>query len=255
MKLNKDKNIGRVLFIVEGSQTEFSILKRIFCNLLGYDYIEKRRNRPTYFASTSDRFSKVGVVNTQESNIRDISESEAYLDDIFDVLREQYQFPVDQSAIYYLFDRDPKSNTNSALIERYILTLTNPYENDDCKAGQLLLSYPSIESYIISNFRDTADIPRFSLGKDTKAYIGQNTDIQMNKISEDTLIKAADEFLKYLSSEQIAFDIDKFSEASHAVFTKQEAEYASGRGFRLFSMLTLAFLQMGIIEMEETPQQ
>lgn len=48
MKLNKDKNIGRVLFIVEGSQTEFSILKRIFCNLLGYDYIEKRRNRPTY---------------------------------------------------------------------------------------------------------------------------------------------------------------------------------------------------------------
>lgn len=124
MKLNKDKNIGRVLFIVEGSQTEFSILKRIFCNLLGYDYIEKRRNRPTYFASTSDRFSRVGVVNTQESNIRDISENEAYLDDIFDVLREQYQFPVDQSAIYYLFDRDPKSNTNSALIERYILTLT-----------------------------------------------------------------------------------------------------------------------------------
>lgn len=95
MKLNKDKNIGRVLFIVEGSQTEFSILKRIFCNLLGYDYIEKRRNRPTYFASTSDRFSRVGVVNTQESNIRDISENEAYLDDIFDVLREQYQFPVD----------------------------------------------------------------------------------------------------------------------------------------------------------------
>ena len=100
MKLNKDKNIGRVLFIVEGSQTEFSILKRIFCNLLGYDYIEKRRSRPTYFASTSDRFSKVGVVNTQESSIRDISENEAYLDDIFDVLREQYQFPVDQSAIW-----------------------------------------------------------------------------------------------------------------------------------------------------------
>lgn len=75
------------------------------------------------------------------------------------------------------------------------------------------------------------------------------------KISEDTLIKAADEFLKYLLSEQVAFDIDKFSEASHAVFTKQEAEYVSGRGFRLFSMLTLAFLQMGIIETEEAPQQ
>lgn len=54
MKFNKEKHIGRVLFIVEGSQTEFSILRRIFCNLLGYSYIEKRRNRPARFTSTKD---------------------------------------------------------------------------------------------------------------------------------------------------------------------------------------------------------
>lgn len=250
MKLNKDKHIGRVLFIVEGSQTEFSILRRIFCNLLGYSYIEKRRNKPKYFISPNDRFSQVAVINTRESNIRDISENETYLDDVFDVLREQYQFPVDQSAIYYLFDRDPKSNVDAALIEKYILSLANPYDNDDYKAGQLLLSYPSIESYIISNFRDTEDTLRFSLGREVKAYIGSNTDIQINKISDETLVKAADEFLKYLNSEQITFDVDEFSEASHIVFTRQEAEYLAGRGFRLFSMLTLALLQMGIIEME-----
>ncbi len=138
------------------------------------------------------------------------------------------------------------------LIEKYIFTLSNPYENSDYKAGQLLLSYPSIESYVISNFRDTTNIPHFSLRKDVKAYIGENTDIQMNKISETTLIKAADEFLKYLLNEQITFDIDELSGASHAVFTKQETEYLSGHGFRLFSMLTLAFLQMGIIETEES---
>lgn len=251
MKLNKDKHIGRVLFIVEGSQTEFSILRRIFCNLLGYSYIEKRRNKPTYFTSTKDRFSQVAVINTRESNIRDISENESYLDDVFDALREQYQFPVDQSAIYYLFDRDPKSNTDSALIEKYILSLTDPYDNDDYKAGQLLLSYPSIESYMITNFRNAADSLRFSLGKDVKAYIGKNTDIQINKISEETLVRAANEFLHYLTSEQVAFDIDEFAEASHAVFTKQEAEYLSGNGFCLFSMLTLAFLQMGILQSED----
>ena len=89
MRLNKDKHIGRVLFIVEGSRTEFSILRQIFCNLLGYSYVEKRRNRPTYFESSNDRFSKVGVINTQESNIRDISENEAYLDEVFDTLRDQ----------------------------------------------------------------------------------------------------------------------------------------------------------------------
>ena len=179
MKFNKEKHIGRVLFIVEGSQTEFSILRRIFCNLLGYSYIEKRRNRPVRFTSTKDRFSQVAVINTRESNIRDISENESYLDDIFDALREQYRFPVDQSAIYYLFDRDPKSNTDSDLIENYIHSLANPYVNDDgYKAGQLLLSYPSIESYIISNFREETSTLRFQLGKDAKAYIGKNTDIQ-----------------------------------------------------------------------------
>ena len=91
---------------------------------------------------------------------------------------------------------------------------------------------------------------RFSLGKDAKAYIDDNSDIQLNRISDETLKKAADEFLKYLQSENINFDIDSFSAASHAVFTKQETEYLSGRGFRLFSMLTLAFLQMGIIKIE-----
>lgn len=250
MKLNKGKHIGRVLFVVEGSRTEFTILKRIFCRLLGYSYIEKRRGQLPYFKDAEDRFSQVAVVNTRESNIRDISENEAYLDDVFDTLREQYHFPVDQSAIYYLFDRDPKSNTDPARIEEYIRSLANPYVNDDYKAGQLLLSYPSIESYIISNFRDITSTPRFPLGRDAKAYIGENTDIQINKISEETLIKAASEFLKYLESEKIMFDMDEFSKASHTIFTRQEAEYLSGKGYRLFSMLTLAFLQMGIIETE-----
>jgi len=71
----------------------------------------------------------------------------------------------------------------------------------------------------------------------------------MNKITEETLIKAAYEFLAYLDSEAVIFDIDEFAEASHTVFTRQEREYLSGAGFRLFSMLTLAFLQMGILVM------
>ena len=250
MKLNKEKRIGRILFVVEGSQTEFSILKRIFSNILGYTYIEKRRNKLTYFTNGKDRYSQVAIINTKESNIKDISENEDYLDEVFETLRERYHFPVDQSAIYYLFDRDPKSNTNTELIEKYILSLANPYDNEDFKAGQLLLSYPSVESYIVSNFKDDTSDMCFSLGREIKTYIGKNTDIQINKISEETIIKAADEFLRYLSDEQIAFDIDNFSNASHNIFNKQEIEYLSGRGFKLFSMLTLAFLQMGIIDME-----
>lgn len=144
MKINPEKHIGRVLFIVEGSRTEFTLLRQIFCNLLGYSYLEKRRNRPTFFVSQQDQYSRVAVINTKESNIRDISENDNYLDDVMDMLREEYQFPVDQSAIYYLFDRDPKSNTDVPLIQQYIEALADPYDNANYKAGQLLLSYPSI---------------------------------------------------------------------------------------------------------------
>lgn len=252
MKINRKKRIGRVLFIVEGSRTEFSLLRRIFCNLLGYSYLEKRRNRPDFFVSPQDRYSQVAVINTLESNIHDISENDAYLDEVMDMLREKYRFPVDQSAIYYLFDRDPKSNLDAALIQHYIETLTDPYDNaDNYKAGQLLLSYPSIESYTVSNFADNTNSLRFSLGADIKTYIGRHPNIQINKLSEDTLVHAALEFLQFLSAEGIENpDIDCFSPTSSAIFTRQEEYYLSGSGFRAFSMLTLALLQMGLLEIE-----
>ena len=110
------------------------------------------------------------------------------------------------------------------------------------------MSYPSVESYIISNFKNDTNLLRFQLGKDAKTYIGKNTDIQTNKISEETVMKAATIFLEYLRSEQIDLNIDEFAEASHSIFKKQENDYLSAKGFRVFSMLTLAFLQLGILE-------
>ena len=52
IEINDKKSIGRVLFIVEGSKTEFAILRKIFCDILKYEYIEKRRNRPEDRKST-----------------------------------------------------------------------------------------------------------------------------------------------------------------------------------------------------------
>lgn len=112
IELNTEKSIGRVLFIVEGSRTEFVILRKIFCDILKYEYVEKRRNQPDTFVSRNNSHSKVAVINTKESNITDITDSEQYLDNLFEMLNDKYDFPVDQSAIYYLFDRDPKSNAD-----------------------------------------------------------------------------------------------------------------------------------------------
>lgn len=80
MKINKDKHIGRVLFIVEGSGFEFNLMRQIFCTVLNYEYIEKRRNRPNTFKSKNDSHSTVAVINTKESNIKDITDNNEYLD-------------------------------------------------------------------------------------------------------------------------------------------------------------------------------
>ena len=147
MKINKDNPIGRVLYIVEGSSTEFNLLRRIFCNVLGFEYIEKRRNRPSVFYKENNALSTIAVINTSDSNIKDISD-DAYLEDLFQMLINDYHFPVDKASIYYLFDRDPASNTDVEAIRQYIDVLKDPMDNDDgMKAGLLLLSYPCTVSY------------------------------------------------------------------------------------------------------------
>lgn len=77
---------------------------------MGYEYIEKRRNNAEFFKNRNRSTSKVAVINTEESNISSISDKNDYLDRIFEILISEYDFPVDNTAIYYIFDRDPKSN-------------------------------------------------------------------------------------------------------------------------------------------------
>lgn len=249
MRINQDQSVGRVLFIVEGSRYEFNLLKRIFVNIFHYEYIQNRRNGMDRYISGKDRFSRVAVINTRESNIRDISENTEYLDDIFRLLLEKYDYPVDQSAVYYVFDRDPASNTRPDLIRSYIDMLKDPYENEEFNnAGLLLLSYPSIESFTISCFQDT-DPLRVNYGKDVKTYISRNPAIQLNNIDGAALEHAASYFIRFLRDCTQEIDIDHFSPVSRKIFDDQEIEYMAGRGFRLFSMLALAFLQLGIIEL------
>ena len=248
VKINREKHIGRVLFVVEGSRYEFSLLHRIFVDIFHYEYLEKRRNRPERFISGSDSNSRVAVINTKESNIRDITENAEYLNQMFEILQEKYDYPIDQSAVYFLFDSDPESNNDRERILYYIKNLKNAYENDDfLRAGQLLLSYPSIESYTITAL-DSADSQRFSLGKDAKRYISNHPEIQLNKIDECAVSNAAKRFLDFVLRQDRKIDIDNFGDISEKIFEKQDQDYLSGKGYRLFSMLTLAFMQLGLIE-------
>ncbi|MCH5251216.1 MAG: hypothetical protein J1E98_14865 [Lachnospiraceae bacterium] len=250
MELKKDKRIGKVLFIVEGGKHEFSLIKRIFSDILGYRRIEKRRNQATFYESQTDSHSEVAVINTKTSNIGSINEQE-YLEAIYTELIEKFSFDVTNAAIYYIFDRDPESNTDINLITDLIKTLKNSRENDNnLQGGILILSYPSIEAYEVSNFVKESYKIYKKTGSDVKEYISQNAkDISMNKISETTIVHAymeMEQCIKELLGKDI--DIDNFFNINMDVFDMEEQHFEKSHTYFLLSIMSYILLDLGILQ-------
>ncbi len=246
--INPNRNIGRVLFIVEGLRTEFFILTKIFTKLFDYT-CEKldRENRYWKYASKTNPNSSVFVINPEESNLSHIDSSNQYLDTLFATLIEKYGFPVDKAAIFYIFDRDPNSTKHSIVLE-LLNKLQNSRDNEMERQGLLLLSYPSLESYTLSNFIPDSCQYQFKLGSDLKKYLDQEK-IYQNKINQGSIIKATHEMFNYFDKESITFEsLDNFGETNLQIFNVQEDFYQKKKAYRLLSLLSVAFLDLGLIE-------
>jgi hypothetical protein len=253
ININKDKNIGRVLFIVEGLKTEFDIINKIFTKIFDYKY-EKfdRLGRYCKHNSKSQLHSSVFVINTENSSIKSIGDANHYLDNLFVTLIEKYRFPVHKAAIFYLFDRDVKSNQDAQFIADLLTKLTNSRISYGFNMpGLLLLSYPSIESFILSNFTKNCFDMEFELGKTLKRYLCSRQ-IHEHQIKESTLLAATQEMLSALHKLGIDnYDIDNFGETNLEIFNKQEAHYLVNQKYRLLSLICIALIDLGLIEIQE----
>jgi len=90
---------------------------------------------------------------------------------------------------------------------------------------------------------------KFEIGDKVKEYITtQNKIIQLNKITAETIEKAANEMMKYFKSEEIDFCIDNIGQMNEEVFKRQETEYNKQKAYNLVSLLSIAFIDLGIIE-------
>lgn len=155
--------------------------------------------------------------------------------------------------IFYLFDRDSKSN-NDDITRQYIQELRNPLENDDEKGGLLLLSYPSIESFVVSNFQEESYRIEKELGADVKTYLGLEDNVrimQYNHFTKETIEFACIQFQNYVQGNGFKLDIDSINLLSSNIFESEEAYYNTYHKYHLISMLTIAFLELGILEPEE----
>lgn len=253
IKLNKDKNIGKVLFIVEGSKTEFYLLSKIFNKVFDYQYETIKRALPyEKYNAKINPLSRVFVINTENSNIKSIDKDNKFLDKLFEELIINYDFSIDNAAIYYIFDRDHQSNNDVRFIENMLGLLKNSRDNEGFeRQGLLLLSYPSLESFIFSNFVNDSFDNCIENGNKLKEYLN-NLNINQSKINEKTLMFSVNELIKSLRKMDIfSYDLDDFGNTNKEVFIKQEEFFKLNNEYRILSLLSIALLDLGLITIEE----
>lgn len=263
--LKKDKSIGNVLFIVEGEKTEFLILRKIFNEIFGYHYEEVTRKgkKLKKYQSKEHKNSSVFVINTEDSTIKSICNKKQYLDNMFELLIDDYKFDVDNSFIYFIFDRDrdPKNETaeHRQYIKDLIKSLTNALETDESRdeefrfdrQGLLILSYPCAESFIAANFIPDTYTISHRIGKELKRDLGEQK-IQHSQINEESLKIATVEMLKYMKIIHNKYlDIDEFKDLNLEIFETQDKFYEENKSYRLLSLIPIILIDLGLITIED----
>lgn len=249
LKINKNKTIGEVIIVVEGENEEFKLLKHIFTKILDYNYTEFNRRNKTMkkcFVSKNDINSTVIIANTNSSSLNSIIDDNEYKDKLFQLLKEDYQKSLTNIPIYIIWDRDRESNT-SEIVKKSLEMYGNSRDNGFEMNGILLLSYPCIESYELSNFKKQEYKNTYKNSHECKIEMKKST-FNINKINQQTLLLAVENMNKSLANFKInEYDTDKFKHTNIKIFNKQEEYYKNNKLIKSLSLISILLIDLGII--------
>lgn len=113
-----------------------------------------------------------------------------------------------------------------------MLEIINGFE----RQGMLLLSYPSIEAFTLSNFAEDSFERKYKTGAKLKQDLHENN-YNQSRISESSLLKAAEELLKAISKMDIGeLNVDEFGECNKRIFEFEEMEFSKESLYRALSL-------------------
>jgi hypothetical protein len=246
MVLNKNKRIGNVIYIVEGVKDEIELLSNIFTRIFDYTTVSyDKRNNYIRLNNDRDKYSKVYLIPAEHSAISRFNPEEEYYDCIYNRL-SKYGLDVENSAIYYLFDRDRLSNRPGSILKN-IMKYKNSRDNGIEMNGLFSLSYTSIEAYY---YLCNEDERNFASGKEAKEHL---KDIDMN-VDDIKLMRGIEELLKYFLKKQIHFNLDyldDFSITNEEVLKNEESFYSENQCYETVSLLFISLLDLGIINLDD----
>lgn len=250
-KINPQKIIGNVIFVVEGgrgdqSGTELKLLKSIFTDILGYEVQELPRGCDEFIVHGNNSSSRVFGLNLQKNQLTQLTQDA--LDELFARLKSEFNLKPEDCPIFFLYDRDYLSYAPNELRGKYVKKYTDPYSNATGDQGQLLLSYPSVESYLLSCIQEDIHNQTFFLGKDVKPKVTKHNFSAEAISSNDQIIHATIEMNKGLSSFGISeYDLDNLAPTLLTVYDEQQKSVKQDNTFHLISLISLALLELGVI--------
>lgn len=269
-KIDKTRNIGNVIFVVEGGRpetggTELRLLKKIFADILEYEVQELRRGSEEFIGHGRNSQFHVFALNLPKNQLTQLTEDA--IDALFRRLRDEFHIKPENCPVFYLYDRDVLSYHRNELRGKYVKKYIDPYGTENGDQGQLLLSYPAIESYLLSCImEDTANLSS-KLGQDAKILLtsricpedsADTTDIHLKTVdfvfseekaeAERYLIHSINEMDKGLQKIGIqAYDLDNLAPTLLDVYDYQQQKYNTENTFSLLSLVGMALLELGVI--------
>lgn len=248
LKINKNKTIGKVIIVVEGQSEEFKLLKHIFVNVLNYNYISIRRGKKEIerFISRENDNCTIIIVNTSSSSIKTIMEDTNYKDKLYELVKKEYNESLKNIPVYIIWDRDNLSNTKKDILKN-INTFSSALDNEYDMNGLLLLSYPCVEAYELSNFDNQLWKKTFENSLSAKTKM-KSIIPSIHDINEKTLLRAVANMNKTLNMYRVTqYDPSYFKDINLKVFSFEEKKYHLEKLYDALSLISIMFLDLGII--------
>lgn len=250
-KIDKSKNIGNVIFVVEGGRpdtggTELRLLKKIFSDILGYEVKELRRGSDEFIGYCNSTQFRVFALNLPKNQLTQMTDEA--LDELYRRLNEEFNIKPEDCPIFYLYDRDYLSYKPNELRKKYVMKYTDPYGDENGNQGQLLLSYPAVESYLLSCIQDDVFLQSYFLGRDVKPEVTKVGFSEEDIETEDYLLHAVVEMDKGLNAFGLeTYNLDNLAPTLLGVYDCQQQKYKTEESFSLLSLVSMALLELGVI--------
>lgn len=254
-RIDKSKMIGNVIFVVEGGRpdtggTELRLLKRIFADILEYEVQELRRGHDEFIAHGHNPHFHVFALNLPKNQLTQLTDDATNA--VYRRVSEEFHLKPEDCPIFFLYDRDYLSYKANELRGPYVRRYTDPYGDDHGNQGQLLLSYPAVESYVLSCFQTNVYEQSFFLGKDLKSELAKASLSEEDISNEDHLIHAATEMDAGLEAFGLGqYDLDGLAPTLLEVYDCQQEKFGKDGSFSLLSLISMALLELGILVEED----